>query len=194
MSNYNPIKKPGTITPCSRKMLLEIARCQIDPIYFFNNFAYIQSEGGKMLFTAYPYQEEMVDSFQNNKNTVLLTARQMGKTQCAACYLLWYAMFHPNQTVLVMANNFAGASEIMQRIRFSYEECDNHIRDSVTEYNKLSISFENGSRIISRATTSSAARGLSVNLLYLDEFAFVQSNIQDEFWSSVSPTLAATNG
>lgn len=115
-------------------------------------------------------------------------------TQCSACYLLWYAMFHPNQTILVMANNFAGAQEIMQRIRFSYEECADHIRDAVVEYNKLSLVFENGSRIISRATTASAARGLSVNLLYLDEFAFVASNIQDEFWSAVSPTLAATNG
>lgn len=115
-------------------------------------------------------------------------------TQCSACFLLWYAMFVPNQTILVMANNFAGAQEIMQRVRFSYEECPDHIRDAVVEYNKLSIVFENGSRIISRATTASAARGLSVNLLYLDEFAFVETNIQDEFWSAVSPTLAATDG
>ncbi|AUS02583.1 terminase-like family protein [Vibrio phage 2.275.O._10N.286.54.E11] len=194
MSVHNVIKKPGTVIQYNKKMMQELIQCQQDPIYFFKNFCYIQSEGGKMLFTPYPYQEEMVDAFTDHKNTVLLTARQMGKTQCSACYLLWYAMFVPNQTILVMANNQAGASEIMQRVRFSYEECPDHIRDAVVEYNKLTLKFENGSRIISRATTGTAARGLSINLLYLDEFAFVAENIQDEFWSAVSPTLAATGG
>lgn len=115
-------------------------------------------------------------------------------TTVAAAYLLWYAMFNPNQTILVMGNNQAAALEIMGRVRYSYEECPDFIREAVIDYNKLEIKFANKSRIISRATTPAAARGLSVNLLYLDEFAFVMPNVQEEFWSAVSPTLAATGG
>ena len=103
-------------------------------------------------------------------------------------------MFHPDQTILVVSNNHQAALEIMSRIRYMYESCPDHIRDGVIDYNKLEIKFENKSKIVSRATTESAARGLSVNLLYLDEFAFVTPNIQDEFLSSVTPTLSSTKG
>lgn len=115
-------------------------------------------------------------------------------TTCAAGYLLWHAMFNKTQTVLLLGNIMATAKEIMERIQFAYEMCPDFIRDGVLKYNVTSITFENKSRIIARATTPSAARGLSVNLLYLDEFAFVQESYQSEFWSAVSPTLVASNG
>ena len=194
MAGYMPIKKPGTDIAYTDEMLDELDRCQVDPIYFMENFCYIQTEGGAKLFPPFDYQKEMVEAFNSNRNCVLLTARQMGKTTVAAAFILWYAMFHDDQTILVMGNNQAAATEIMSRIRYAYEECPDHIRDGVIDYNKTQIKFENKSRIISRATTASAARGLSVNLLYLDEFAFVLPNLQQEFWSAVSPTLAATGG
>lgn len=115
-------------------------------------------------------------------------------TTVAAAYILWYAMFHPDQTILLLGNIYSAAMETMSRIRYAYEECPDHIRDGAIDYNKSEIKFENKSRIIARATTSNAARGLAVNLLYLDEFAFVADNIQEEFWSAVSPTLASTGG
>ncbi len=194
MAGYSPFKKPGTVTEYTQEMIDDLQRCEDDPIFFLQNFCYIQTEGGAAKFRPYPYQEEMIENFLGHKNNVLLTARQMGKTTVAAGYLLWYAMFNPNQTILVMGNNQAAALEIMGRVRYSYEECPDHIREAVIDYNKLEIKFANKSRIISRATTPSAARGLSVNLLYLDEFAFVMPNVQEEFWSAVSPTLAATGG
>lgn len=194
MAGYSPFKKPGTQCAYTDEMIDQLQRCEDDPIFFMEHFCYIQTEGGATLFPPFDYQKEMIQSFQDNTNNILLTARQMGKTTVAAAYLLWYAMFHPNQTILVMGNNQAAALEIMSRIRYSYEECPDFIREAVIDYNKLEIKFENKSRIISRATTPSAARGLSVNLLYLDEFAFVMPNVQKEFWSAVSPTLAATGG
>lgn len=115
-------------------------------------------------------------------------------TTVAAAYILWYAMFHPNQTVLLLGNVQSAALETMFRIRYAYEACPDHIRDGIIEYNKLSIRFENNSRIIASATSPTAARGKSVNLLYLDEFAFVSENIQEEFWSAVAPTLSSTKG
>jgi len=114
----------------------------------------------------------------------------MGKTTVAAGYLLWFAMFKPDSTILVAAHKQAGASEIMQRIRYAYESVPNHIRAGVTEYNKGSMSMDNGSRIISATTTENTGRGMSLSLVYLDEFAFVPPRIAKEFWTSLSPTLA----
>ena len=116
--------------------------------------------------------------------------RQTGKTTSAAVYLCWYAMFHPDQTILIAAHKYTGAQEIMQRIRYVYELCPDHIRAGVTNYNKGSIEFENGSRIVSATTTGNTGRGMSISLLYCDEFAFVAPNIAEEFWTSISPTLA----
>lgn len=111
-------------------------------------------------------------------------------TTCAAIYLTWYAMFHPDQTILIAAHKYTGSQEIMQRIRYVYEMCPDHIRAGVTSYNKGSIEFENSSRIVSQTTTSNTGRGMSISLLYLDEFSFVQPNIAEEFWTSISPTLS----
>jgi hypothetical protein len=116
--------------------------------------------------------------------------RQTGKTTCAAIYLLWYAMFNADQTVLIAAHKYTGAQEIMQRVRYAYELCPDHIRAGVVNYNKGSMEFENGSRIVSATTTGNTGRGMSISLLYCDEFAFVSPTIADEFWTSISPTLA----
>lgn len=111
-------------------------------------------------------------------------------TTCAAGYLLWYAMFNSDQTILISAHKYAGAQEIMQRIRYGYESCPDHIRAGATSYNKGSIEFENGSRIVSATTTENTGRGMAISLLYLDEFSYVNPSIASEFWTSISPTLA----
>lgn len=192
--DYSKIKKPGKVIEYTPEMLDELEKCTNDPIYFMENYVYIQSKGAPVLFKPYEYQKEMVRNFQDFRNNVMLTARQMGKTTVAAAYLLWYAMFHETKTVLLLGNVLATAKEIMERIQFAYEMCPDFIRDGVSKYNVTSMTFENKSRIIARATTPSAARGLAVNLLYLDEFAFVQESYQESFWSAVSPTLAASDG
>lgn len=111
-------------------------------------------------------------------------------TTCAAGYLLWRAMFTPDTTILLTANKLSQALEIMDRIRYTYEQLPNYIRAGATEYNKGNVGFDNGSRIISRATSSDAGRGLSISLLYLDEFAFVPPNKAQEFWTSIQPVLS----
>lgn len=116
--------------------------------------------------------------------------RQSGKSTSAAGYLLWYAMFVPDSTILIAAHKYTGAQEIMQRIRYAYENCPNHIKAGVTTYNKGSLDFENGSRIVSATTTENTGRGMSISLLYLDEFAFVRPTIAEQFWTSITPTLS----
>jgi hypothetical protein len=116
--------------------------------------------------------------------------RQTGKTTSAAGYLLWFAMFQPDSTILIAAHKYTGAQEIMQRVRYAYELCPDFIRAGATSYNKGSIDFENGSRIVSQTTTETTGRGMSITLLYCDEFAFVRPTIAKEFWTSISPTLS----
>ena len=159
--------------------------------YFCEHFFYIQHPvKGKMLFEPFDYQTRLLDAYHNHRFTVNMLPRQMGKTTCAAGYLLWFAMFHPDQTILIAAHKYTGSQEIMQRIRYAYELCPDYIRSGVVNYNKGSIEFDNGSRIVSATTTGNTGRGMSISLLYCDEFAFVQPNIADEFWTSISPTLA----
>jgi hypothetical protein len=159
--------------------------------YFAKNFFYIQHPvKGKLLFEPFEYQTRLLDSYHNYRFNINMLPRQSGKTTCAASYLLWYAMFHPDQTILVAAHKYTGSQEIMQRIRYAYELCPDYIRSGVVNYNKGSIEFDNGSRIVSATTTGNTGRGMSISLLYCDEFAFVQPNIATEFWTSISPTLA----
>lgn len=188
------VKKAYTEQTFSEKQIQEIAKC-MDPddghMHFAKNFAYIQHpKYGKVLFKPYEYQINLLRSYHENRFSVNLLARQSGKTTTAAIYLTWYAMFNPDQTILIAAHKFTGAQEIMQRVRYVYEMCPNYIRAGVTSYNKGSIEFENGSRIVAQTTTATTGRGMSISLLYLDEFAYVSPAIATEFWTSISPTLS----
>jgi|TARA_B110000196_G_scaffold303700_1_gene299768 hypothetical protein len=160
-------------------------------MHFAKHFAYIQHPvKGKLLFEPFEYQERLLRSYHDFRFNINMLPRQTGKTTSAAVYLAWYAMFHPDQTILIAAHKYTGAQEIMQRIRYVYELCPDYIRAGVVNYNKGSIEFENGSRIVSATTTGNTGRGMSISLLYCDEFAFVAPNIAEEFWTSISPTLA----
>jgi hypothetical protein len=188
------IKKANKQETYSNEQVEELVKC-MDPkegyLYFAKNFAYIQHPvKGKLLYDPYEYQLGLMDSYHNFRFNINMMPRQTGKTTCASIYLAWYAMFIPDQTILVAAHKYTGAQEIMSRIRFVYESCPDHIRAGVTSYNKQSIEFENGSRIVAQTTTGNTGRGMSISLLYCDEFAFVMPNIAEEFWTSISPTLA----
>jgi len=156
-----------------------------------DNFFWIQHPTkGKMAYHPFEYQTRLIDTYHNYRYSISMMPRQTGKSTSAAGYLLWYAMFIPDSTILVAAHKYAGAQEIMQRVRYAYESCPDHIRAGVVSYNKGSIEFDNGSRIVAQTTTENTGRGMSITLLYADEFAFVRPTIAKEFWTSISPTLA----
>jgi len=187
------IKKANRQETFTEIQVADLLKC-MDPdtgyLYFAKNFAYIQHPvQGKLLFAPYEYQLRLMDSYHSHRFNINMMPRQTGKTTCAAIYLAWFAMFNADQTCLIAAHKYTGAQEIMARIRYVYEMCPDHIRAGVTSYNKGSIEFENGSRIVSQTTTGNTGRGMSISLLYLDEFAFVQPNIAEEFWTSISPTM-----
>lgn len=161
------------------------------PMYFVSNFMYIQHPTkGRQQLKLYDFQKDLIDNYHNFRKSINMVSRQMGKTTMAAGYLLWYAMFVEDSTILIASNKFENAQEIMHRVRYAYESVPDHIRAGVKGYAKRSIDFDNGSRIIATATTENTGRTLSLSLVYLDEFAFVEPNIAKEFWTSLSPTLS----
>jgi len=182
----------------TEQQLEEFVKCadpETGPFYFMNNFFFIQHPiQGKMLYQPYEYQERLIETYHNYRYSISMMPRQTGKSTSAAGYLLWYAMFKSDSTVLVAAHKYAGAQEIMQRVRYAYESCPDHIRAGAVSYNKGSLEFDNGSRIVAQTTTENTGRGMSISLLYADEFAFVRPTIAREFWTSISPTLATGGG
>ena len=188
------IRNPYRKMSMTEQQIIEFARCA-DPVegprYFMSNYFYIQHPTkGAIQYIPFEYQERLIDSYHENRFSISLMPRQTGKSTSAAGYLLWYAMFVPDSTILVAAHKYTGAQEIMQRVRYAYENCPDFIRAGVTSYNKGSLDFENGSRIVSATTTENTGRGMSISLLYCDEFAFVRPTIASEFWTSITPTLA----
>ena len=188
------IKTPYKKMSYTEHQIRELARCAdpvTGPAYFMANYFYIQHPTkGSIQYHPFEYQERLIDAYHQNRYSISLMPRQTGKSTTAAGYLLWYAMFVPDSTILVAAHKYIGAQEIMQRVRYAYENCPDFIRAGVTSYNKGSLDFENGSRIVSQTTTENTGRGMSISLLYCDEFAFVRPTIASEFWTAITPTLA----
>ena len=188
------LKRPYQKSAYTSEQLKNFAKC-VDPItgphYFMSNFFYVQHpKQGKILYHPYGYQVRLIHAYHFYKRVVAMMPRQCGKTVTAAGYLLWSAMFKPDQTILIAAHKFSQASEIMSRIRFGYENVPDYIRAGITEYNKQSIVFDNGSRIIAQTTTETTGRGMSISILYSDEMSSVRPKIAREFWTSCSLTLS----
>ena len=188
------IKSPHRRETYTQEQIEEFVKCAdpaTGPLYFMDHFFYIQHPTqGRMVYHPFEYQRRLIATYHDYRYSISLMPRQTGKSTSAAGYLLWYAMFVPDSTILVAAHKYTGAQEIMQRIRYAYESVPDHIRAGVTSYNKGSLEFDNGSRIVSATTTENTGRGMSISLLYADEFAFVRPTIAAEFWTSISPTLA----
>ena len=188
----NPqLKRANATDEYTPAMVQELLRCQKDPVYFMRNYVKIQHpKRGTINFELFEYQERFVRHMQENRFTVTLQPRQCGKTLTVAMYLLWFATFHPDMTVLIASKNQSHALEIAARVRFAYEELPNWLKAGLKYYNRHNIEFDNGSRIISEATTEKTGRGLSISKLYLDELAFINPRIQELLWASLAPTLS----
>jgi len=188
------VKRAYTKVKYSKEQLDELKACMdpdTGPLYFMSNFMYVQhSVKGKQKFAPYDFQLDLIESYTHYKKSINMVSRQMGKTAVAAGYLLWYAMFNDDAQILITSYKYDSAQDIMDRVRYAYESIPDHIRDGVTTYNKRSIAFANGSKITATTTTENTGRGMSLSLIYLDEFSFVDAGISKAFWTSLAPTLS----
>src|SRR6056300_1713551 len=187
----NPnVKRDGVETEFSREQIIEYQKCMQDPAYFARTYIKIISlDEGLVPFNLYPYQEKMFKHFNDNRFSIVLACRQSGKSISSVVYLLWYACFHPEKTIAILANKGAVAREMLARITLALENLPFFLQPGCKALNKGSIEFSNNSRIIAAATSGSSIRGMSVNLLFLDEFAFVER--ASEFYTSTYPVVSA---
>jgi hypothetical protein len=195
IKNYlgNPkLKKVNTPLSLTEDQVLEFIRCSKDPIYFIENYVKIITlDKGFVQIKLYPFQKQAVQDINDNRRVIVKAGRQVGKTTMVVGYILWYILFNEDKFVAILANKAPTAREILNRIKIAYESLPLWLQQGVRVWNKGDIELENNCRVMATSTASSAIRGYSISLLYLDEFAFVPSNIADEFFTSVYPTISS---
>ena len=187
----NPqVKRDGVAEEWTEEKIKEYQKCMKDPAHFCRTHVkVVHLDRGLVNFDLYPYQEKMFEHFESNRFTIVLACRQSGKSISSVGYLLWYALFHPEKTIAILANKGATAREMLARVTLMLENLPFFLQPGCKALNKGSIEFSNNSRIIAAATSGSSIRGMSVNLLFLDEFAFVENAA--EFYTSTYPVVSS---
>jgi len=189
LGNVN-LKRKGVKIDWDEEKVKEFLRCAKDPVYFTEKYIQIvHVDHGLIPIELYDYQKEIVEKITKNRRVTVVTSRQAGKTTTAVAVILHYVLFNDHKTVALLANKGDAAREILDRIKIAYEALPKWIQQGVIEWNKGSVEFENGCKIIAAATSSSGIRGKSVSFLYIDEAAFVEG--WDEFFASVFPTISS---
>ena len=189
----NPnLKKANVAQNFTKKQVAEFLKCAEDPVYFIQKYVRIVSlDEGVIPFRMYDFQEKMVEKFHDYRFNIAKLPRQSGKSTIVTSYLLWYVLFNANVNVAILANKAATAREMLQRLQLSYENLPKWLQQGILGWNKGSLELENGSKILAASTSASAVRGMSFNIIFLDEFAFVPNHIAEQFFSSVYPTVSS---
>ena len=189
----NPLLKKANVSQnWTKKQLLEYSKCMEDPLFFIQNYVKIVSlDEGLVPFKMYDFQKEMVGTFHNNRFTICKLPRQSGKSTIMVSYLLHYALFNDSVNIAILANKASTARDLLGRLQLAYENLPTSLQQGVMSWNKGSLELENGSKILASSTSASAVRGGSYNIIFLDEFAYVPSNVAEQFFSSVYPTISS---
>jgi hypothetical protein len=189
----NPLlKKVGVKVEWTKETVEEYKKCAKDPVYFAENYVTIVNvDVGLMKFKMWPFQKEMIRTYHNNRFSITKCPRQVGKTTTSVAYLLWLTLFTDTQNVAVLANKGSLARDILGKYQLAYENLPMWLQQGIVVWNKGNVELENGSKIVAASTSSSAVRGGSFNLVFLDEFAFVPNNIAEEFFNSVYPVISS---
>jgi hypothetical protein len=189
----NPnLKKANTQIEFTEEQIIEFLKCKEDPVYFARNYIKIVSlDHGLVPFSMYPFQEKLIQNFHDNRFNICKMPRQTGKSTTCVSYLLHYAVFNDNVNIAILANKASTARDLLGRLQLAYENLPKWMQQGIISWNKGSLELENGSKISSNSTSSSAVRGGSYNVIFLDEFAFIPNHIADDFFASVYPTISS---
>ena len=189
----NPLlKKANTQQEFTKEQVIEFYKCAGDPVYFAKNYVKIVSlDEGLTQFDPYNFQEKLINNFHNNRFNICKMPRQTGKSTTVVSYLLHYAVFNDSVNIGILANKAQTARELLGRLQTAYENLPKWMQQGIISWNKGSMELENGSKILAASTSASAVRGMSFNILFLDEFAFVPNHVADSFFASVYPTITS---
>ena len=151
----NPsIKRDGVVSDFTKDEIIEYKKCMDDPAYFARKYIKIISlDEGLVPFDLYPYQEKMFTHFDDNRFSIVLACRQSGKSISSVVYLLWYACFHPEKTIAILANKGAVAREMLARVTLALENLPFFLQPGCKALNKGSLEFSNNSKIMAPTTS-----------------------------------------
>ena len=189
----NPnLKKANTPINFTKKQVAEYLKCKDDPVYFTEKFIkIINLDEGLVPFDMYPFQRKLIHNFHSGRFNICKMPRQSGKSTTVVSYLLHYALFNDSVTIGILANKAATARDLLGRLQIAYEALPKWMQQGIIAWNKGSMELENKSKIVAASTSASAVRGMSFNIIFLDEFAFIPNHIADDFFSSVYPTISS---
>ena len=189
----NPnLKKANTPHEFTEEQIIEFVKCKEDPVYFAKKYIKIVSlDEGLTQFHPYDFQEKLIRNFHENRFNICKMPRQTGKSTTSVSYLLHYAVFNDSTNIGILANKAATARDLLSRLQTAYENLPKWMQQGIISWNKGSLELENGSKILAASTSASAVRGMSFNILFLDEFAFVPNHIAESFFASVYPTITS---
>ena len=189
----NPnLKKANTAIEFTKDQIEEFIKCKDDPVYFARNYIRIVSlDEGLVPFEPYKFQEKLISRFHKNRFNICMMPRQTGKSTTSVSYLLHFIVFNDSVNVGILANKASTARELLSRLQLAYENLPKWMQQGIIAWNKGSMELENGSKVLAASTSASAVRGMSFNILFLDEFAFVPNHIADSFFASVYPTITS---
>ena len=189
----NPnLKRANTPIEFTQEQILEFMACREDPVYFAQKHVKIVTlDKGLMPFEPYDFQQKLIENFHGNRFNICKMPRQTGKSTTVISYLLHYLLFNDSVNIGILANKAATARELLGRLQTAYENVPKWMQQGVLSWNRGSLELENGSKILAASTSASAVRGMSFNILFLDEFAFVPNHIADSFFASVYPTITS---
>jgi len=186
------LKSANIVFEYTQPELEDLAKCANDVVYFANKFCFSMTDEGIQQITLRPYQEDMLENFQDNRFVVMLASRQIGKTVTSSIFIAWYLCFHYDRNVMIVANKMATTTEIVDKVKVIIKNLPFFIKPGVASSGATGMRFDNGCRLYSQATTKTAAIGFTIHLLYADEFAHIHPNFLTQFYRSIYPTLSSS--
>jgi len=166
----------------------EFRKCKNDPIYFFNRYCKVVTlDRGVIPFKTFAFQDDIVKSFNKNRHNIIVKARQLGLSTITAAYAVWLIMFYGNQKVFVIATKEDVAKNFIDKCKFLIESMPDWLKIQEVTINKTLIETSKGSKIKAVPTSPDAGRSESINLLIVDEAAFVKDF--GTIWTGLKPTM-----
>ena len=189
----NPnLRKGNVVFEYSENEISEIKKCAADIVYFANNYATVMTDKGLMTIVLRDYQEEMLRCYVDNRFSIVLASRQVGKTICSSIFIAWYLLFNIDKTALILANKGATTKEIIDKAKVILENVPFFLKPGILKYDVMNMKFDNGCRMVGQSTTGKAGIGFTIHLLFLDEFAHIHHTFVDSFYENVYPTLSSS--
>jgi hypothetical protein len=179
---------------------VEVQVCARSVAYFVDTYGVIDDAqdvegggGGVTAFRLWPAQMRVMRALAAERLLVILKARQLGISWCCCGYVLWLCLFRAGREVLLFSRGKLEAKELLRRTRVLYERLPVWMRAElpglVGPPNTAVLTWSNGSRVMSMASTPTSGVSFTASCVVMDEAAKMAHG--EELYETVKPTIDA---